>query len=743
MTYTTEQSPPAARTTLDLAVASGRNIKDSRLKSGQPYDSITVRELLTVEHTSVPKNQARWFLCSTYREADAREHKVQELAGRFVLITFDMDRGNVDGRKLAAALDEFTGGAIRRIYSTNSATHDDKRWRGIVPLIQSERFDTWHALQLALARFLSQRLGVTVDAAAQRAGQVIYLPNTVPQSDGDKKPYKGNSTRITGPLFDWRSAGAVADLVIQIMAEQEEEQRLREQKAAEARSRMAQVRAGGADGERSVIERFNQAHDIENLLAAYGYAEGPRNTWRSPQQTTSSYATKVFRDAGGEYWVSQSASDAASGLGATAASGGCYGDAFDLFAHYEHAGDRSKAIRAAADRLGIKPPPSMAKMLEDMVRNAQAAAALAAKPATFPATDGGAEDAQDAEDADPPANILPFVQASNLPNWEPPRELIEGFITEGSMTVIYGDSNTGKSFLMLDMAAHLVTGREWFGRRLRKGAVVYLAAESPRSIMDRARAIEMHTGVSLEHLFITTCPIDLFDPNGSTMAVVETVRHIQRTHGVEVVLIVIDTLARAMGAGDENKTQDMGVLVKHSDLIRQALGAAIAYVHHTGKDASRGARGSSALRAATDTEIEVRDPGDDKPREFELTKQRDLPGKGEVLGFTLKNVTLGLGVFGNMVSTCVIEPAEPAGPDPYEGLREGEHEILDMIRESPVRGLRYADLVDRASVSETTLKRNLRSLEKKGLVYRQSGQWRLGDGKKADILSRFEAGGEF
>lgn len=735
----TSEDIGTAITTLDMAVASGRNIKDSRLKSGHRYDGMTVRDLLTVEHTSVPKDQARWFLCSTYLEADAREHKAQEERGRFVLLTFDLDHGNVDGRKLAAALDEFTGGAIRRIYSTNSATHDDKRWRGIVPLIQAERFDTWHALQLALARFLSQRLGVTVDAAAQRAGQVIYLPNTVPQSDDDKKPYKGNSTRINGPLFDWRSAGAAADLVIQIMAEQEEEQRLREQKAAEARSRMAQVRAGGADGERSVIERFNQAHDIETLLAAYGYAEGPRNTWRSPQQTTSSYATKVFRDAGGEYWVSQSASDAASGLGATAASGGCYGDAFDLFAHYEHAGDRSKAIRAAADRLGIKPPPSMAKMLEDMVRNAQAAA-LAATPATFPAIE---EDAEDAEDAEPPANILPFVQASNLPDWEPPRELIEGFITEGSMTVIYGDSNTGKSFLMLDMAAHLVTGRPWFGRRIRQGAVVYLAAESPRSIMDRSRAIEMHTGVSLEHLFITTCPIDLFDPNGSTMAVVETVRHIQRTHGVEVVLIVIDTLARAMGAGDENKTQDMGVLVKHSDLIRQALDTAIAYVHHTGKDASRGARGSTALRAATDTEIEVRDPGDDKPREFELTKQRDLPSKGEVLGFTLKTVHLGLGVFGNMVSTCVIEPAEPAGADPYEGLREGEHEILDMIRESPVRGLRYADLVGRVSGSETTLKRNLRSLERRGLVYRQSGQWRLGSGKTVDTLSRFEAGGEF
>jgi hypothetical protein len=326
--------------------------------------------------------------------------------------------------------------------------------------------------------------------------------------------------------------------------------------------------------------------------------------------------------------------------------------------------------------------------------------------------------------------LLSFVQASNLPDWKPPRELIEGVLIERTMSVVYGDSNTGKSFLVLDMAAHLSLGLDWFGRRVKRGAVLYLAAEAPRSIQDRSRALAQKLNTTLDNLFITDCPIDLYDENGDAKAIVDTVKAIEQHYGVEIKLIVVDTLARAIGGGDENATKDMGVMVKHSDLIKANTQAHIMFVHHTGKDQSRGARGSSALRAATDTEIEVSDAGNGGPKEFKVTKQRDLDGKGEVYGFTLTKINLGLGVFDNLMTTCFVEEAQPAQVDPMSRLKDGELEILDLIRESPTGGLRYQQIIDAdLSMSKPTIKRYVSTLRKGGFIYQQSGQYRLGDGK--------------
>ena len=74
-------------------------------------------------------------------------------------------------------------------------------------------------------------------------------------------------------------------------------------------------------------------------------------------------------------------------------------------------------------------------------------------------------------------------------------------------------------------------------------------------------------------------------------------------------------------------------------------------VHHSGKDVAKGARGSSSLRAATATEIEV------EPSEgysvARVTKQRDLEVAGE-FAFSLQVVELGVNPRGGVVSSCVV-----------------------------------------------------------------------------------------
>jgi hypothetical protein len=719
-------------------------LRVTHIGTDKDYDTISLHELLTCERTTVAKDQAMLTLCSTYNKHDARSHKAQEQNGRFVMLAIDMDVGNVPGSKLASVVEEFTGKALMRVYASSSATKDNRKWRVIIPTLAEMRHDEWHAVTVALNRHIEKATGHRPDRALEGAAQGNYMPNTAPRADGAKPLTDG--TLIEAPLFDWRASPG-ADGVLMVMTEEEERRQEYEQRAIEARRKMSQMRAR-PDSDKTVIEQFNAANDLEQVLTACGYKQGPKGGWRSPSQSTDSFATKVFDEPAGQYWVSKSASDFAANVGSHARDGGsCFGDAFDVWCFYMHANDRTAAIKAAAGELGIKPPQTDIDRLAERLRANQLAKQKAPAPVPagdieFPeeptpqvqqqaqaAIERAAESAatQPApKDTDSVLRTLPYVQASDLPDWEPPRELIEGMLIEGGMTVIYGDSNTGKSFLTLDMAAHITLGRDWFGRKVKQGAVVYLAAESPRSIIDRSRALADKLGTTLSQLFITNCPIDLYDPNGDSLAVVNTIDAIEKQHGVKVCMIVADTLARIMGAGDENATRDMNVVVKNVDVIRAATRTQFVLIHHTGKDASKGARGSSALRAATDTEIEVSDPGNQKPKEFKVTKQRDLQGKGEVYGFILVNVNLGLGVFDNLMTTCYVQEAQPHQADPNANLKDGEREILALIKDSPTGGLRYRQIVDAAE--SPSVKRFIGSLVKSGLIYEHMNQYRLGNG---------------
>jgi RecA-family ATPase len=68
---------------------------------------------------------------------------------------------------------------------------------------------------------------------------------------------------------------------------------------------------------------------------------------------------------------------------------------------------------------------------------------------------------------------------------------------------------------------------------------------------------------------------------------------------------VIDTLARTFGAGDENKQADMNAYVSAADRLREATGANVMIVHHSGVHEDRRERGSNVLRGAADTVIKV------------------------------------------------------------------------------------------------------------------------------------------
>jgi hypothetical protein len=232
--------------------------------------------------------------------------------------------------------------------------------------------------------------------------------------------------------------------------------------------------------------------------------------------------------------------------------------------------------------------------------------------------------------------------------------VVKGLVNAGSLVVVFGESNSGKTFLMLDMALAAARGIRWRGRLTRRTLAIYVAGESANSVQARVAAYrKKHPALTRLPFAVLGQGVNFLDP-APVNTLIATINAAKSEHEAVQVLVIIDTFARAIPGGNENDSQDVGRAVMAADEIRAATGACVAFVHHTGKDPAKGARGSSALRAAADTEILVEKLMGDS-RTATVTKQRDLQS-GQRMVFELEVVDLAddLDEPGKKVTSCVV-----------------------------------------------------------------------------------------
>jgi hypothetical protein len=296
-------------------------------------------------------------------------------------------------------------------------------------------------------------------------------------------------------------------------------------------------------------------------------------------------------------------------------------------------------------------------------------------------------DPETGEIVQPRARMLECFKASSLPpasNGEVfDDELVEGVMGKAAMAVLYGDSNSGKTFLAIDLCAAIARGAKWLGRHTEPGVVLYLATESPHSVKVRLRAYQRHHRVKLDWFYVVASPVSLFNAQADMQAVMSTVQRVEQETGARVSLIVGDTLARLSAGANENSGEDMGVVLQNCDRIRDASGATFLLIHHTGKDAAKGMRGWSGMRAHIDTEVEVTADEDTGQRCAEITKQRDLDGKGDRYGFTLEAISVGVNKWGRPRSSCIVMPSEAPAKKNSKAAKMGpvEASVLKHLRE--------------------------------------------------------------
>ncbi|MDN5792360.1 MAG: AAA family ATPase [Brevibacterium aurantiacum] len=287
-----------------------------------------------------------------------------------------------------------------------------------------------------------------------------------------------------------------------------------------------------------------------------------------------------------------------------------------------------------------------------------------------------------------------FLSVDDLEALPPPQWLVPGLLTEGSIAAIYGAPESGKSFLAVDMSMSVASGIAWHGREVLAGAVLYVAAEGAPGLGKRVRAWVLDKGATSQPIAFSL----MRDPlNLTTEKEARDFAAAARAGLGELRMIVIDTLNQTAAGADENSAKEMGQYIAGMKRLRDATGATVVVVHHSGKDETKGMRGSTALLGAMDTTVEVARSTDGRSIEVRVRKQKDAE-RDPPMRFNLEKVA------GSLVlrSTVMADAASDFGGNAIrvmarELANDGRVALKDLV----------ATLKERDGVSDKTARRRI------------------------------------
>lgn len=230
-----------------------------------------------------------------------------------------------------------------------------------------------------------------------------------------------------------------------------------------------------------------------------------------------------------------------------------------------------------------------------------------------------------------------FTRATSyLSQPAPLKWVIKAWMPDGGVTMVYGESGVGKTFITLDMACHIAAGLDWHGKRTKAGIVVYMAGEGNFGIRQRVAAwCKAHNMDRLDNLLISNKAIDIDGPAAAAQ-IISAVREITQD---DAVAIFVDTVNNHM-SGDENSAKDTRNMLNACHIVARSLSSSLCLNHHTGHaaESKQRARGSSAWKASLDASILVSKNND--MIEISCTKMKDAEPPQEFYG-RLESVPLG------------------------------------------------------------------------------------------------------
>jgi hypothetical protein len=261
----------------------------------------------------------------------------------------------------------------------------------------------------------------------------------------------------------------------------------------------------------------------------------------------------------------------------------------------------------------------------------------------------------------------------------PKPAFVEGVAPSGCIFGLVGPWGCGKSFVAVDWAMCAATGRDWQGRKVSGGPVIYITPEGVDAFGKRTKAWrEDRGGERPDNFHLITDAPQVMQPGD----VEELLRSVE-TMPEPPTLIVIDTVARHMVGGDENGQRDMGLFVHGLDRLRKATSATVLVVHHTGNNGKM--RGSTALPGALEAFVEVKKIGEMEAQLISGKAKDEAPFapidlKGRVVDWGEVDAN------GKPINSLVFD-IETRGSRPQEVSKEA----LQLLKALPPEGGSYSE----------------------------------------------------
>jgi hypothetical protein len=266
--------------------------------------------------------------------------------------------------------------------------------------------------------------------------------------------------------------------------------------------------------------------------------------------------------------------------------------------------------------------------------------------------------------------------------------LIQDFLGARELSCLFGEPGTAKSVFAGDLAAHVGWGQQpWFGRRVTRCGVLYVAAERAALIKRRLAAFRIHHGVTDIPLAVLSGSFDLRSNRTSADAIVDIAKQWSDATCIKTGLIIGDTTSRLLAGGDENSPKDMGAFINNVAFIQEKTEAHIMLVHHVPHDANR-MRGHSLQLAAMDTTILVQ-KNESGIRTATVDKNND-GDEGAQLAFDLLGVEIGCDPETGAATTAPVIRARDeklfnAPPEPK--LSKNQKTMFSILRDAGPSGL--------------------------------------------------------
>ena len=164
-------------------ICAGLGIYFTQIDTHEAYPTTSIADILKLARKpqKYAKENAPWAIFSLYHAHDARSHSAQREKGQFYALAADIDKGNHSLAEIVVSLQRGNTEVSALVYSTSSSTAENRRWRIILPLINSIPGSDYEIYQTAFFNNLA-KCNIEADRALSRAGQPVMLPNVPPEN---------------------------------------------------------------------------------------------------------------------------------------------------------------------------------------------------------------------------------------------------------------------------------------------------------------------------------------------------------------------------------------------------------------------------------------------------------------------------------------------------------------------------------------------------------------------------------